>query len=350
MVLPHRDGDLYHRYRPLRFQEIVGHKEVIKSIKTAVLANRPSQAYLLTGSSGTGKTTTARIMALVLNCLNKDESNEPCLSCEPCKAVLSGRCIDIVELNAADNRGIDAIRSLCEKMRLMPLQLKNKVYILDEAHQLTNDAQSSLLKELEEAPKHVYIILCTTHPDKLIPTVRNRCQRFDFKPLKRKEVFDLLSQVSTYETFDFSEDVFGLIADKSEGSPRAALVLLQQVSQLESSKIEDVSKLVFSEDSGNESVFSLCSLLERRADWGKVSKVYNECRDTGAPTLSMLIAGYFRNKLLKNGLESYGQILELFCEPLPEGKVGENMLVSKLFKAHKTLSAKAQFQKNKYGS
>ena len=192
MVLPHGTGDLYHKYRPRKFGEIAGHKEVVYSVRQAVLNKEPSQAYLLIGESGTGKTTTARIMALSLNCENRSEEGDPCLECRSCKNILSGSCPDMIEVNAADTRGIGDIRNLCQSMINMPMFLKNKVYILDEAHQLTKEAQSSLLKELEEAPKHVFIILCSTEPKKILNTVKNRCQRFVFNSLRRSELLNLV--------------------------------------------------------------------------------------------------------------------------------------------------------------
>lgn len=737
MVLPHGYGDLYHKYRPLRFEEIAGHKEIIKSIRKAILAKQPSQAYLLTGESGTGKTTTARIMALSLNCLQQDNKGEPCLQCASCKAILSGNTADIIEVNAADHRGIGDIRALCQTMMLMPLQLQNKVYILDECfpgetlvmvdynkalpikdvvendnitqilsynlktksieprritckykrkyndkivkiyfsdgtyirsthqhkyyvngrgytpaealiagdklieyagayavsdvcphcdwttnkksgavfdhimkvhrdltshkkytdknieikqitetcktiskikkkfytsevreklkkkqsetqkgrnnsiftymtpaevsakasinpkkfwasltkeerarrikvfinapkykylsnkckkeviswgisgleyvgdgslfitlclsdgskihknpdfvykqddkikkiievmdfeywhtteeaeqivkaykklgydclivdtlrvkkdknvrgeieafvnnhyreiakveienyvyrgpyvydvevennhnffvapskfnkhsksgktfathtsnpvlvsncHQLTNDAQSSLLKELEEAPPHVYIILCSTHPQKILPTVKNRCQKFKFCSLRRTEMFTLIEEVATLEGEDFPHKVYEAVTDAAGGSPRNALVLLQQVVQLGSKSLPDVLRLIDNGDSEEPNVFAICLELNKYSlpAWSNIVKLYNESIHLGAPGIGMMIAGFFRSQLLKaktpEQAATLANILELFIEPLPSGKLGENMLVLSLFKA-----------------
>lgn len=339
MVFPHSAGDLYHKYRPRKFSEVVGHKEIISSVKNSLKATNPSQSYLLIGESGTGKTTTARIMALSLNCEAKAEDGEPCLECKSCNSIMSGRCMDIVEVNAADHRGIDAIRSLCATMPLMPLQVKRKVFILDEAHQLTNDAQSSLLKELEEAPKHVFIILCTTHPTKIIPTVRNRCQKFTFNSLPPKQIMDLLEQVSTFEGFDFDESILKNIAQKSEGSPRNSLVLLQQVSQLEDRSPASVERLLSSESEAEGNALKLCfHLASSSPRWDTLMNIYKEAAHMGPPAIGMILAGFFRNKLIgaKNAEEAkvFSNLLSMFVTVFPEGKLGENNLVLNLYKAY----------------
>ncbi len=337
MVLPHGSGDLYHKYRPRKFGEVAGHKEVIKSIRKAITARQPSQAYLLTGDSGTGKTSTARIMSLALNCTERDEEGEPCLGCTSCKTILSGNCTDIVEVNAADHRGIGDIRLLCQRMPLMPMQVRNKVFILDEAHQLTNDAQSSLLKELEEAPGHVYIILCSTHPKKILPTVKNRCQKFRFNLLNRTEMLALVEEVATLEGEDFSRKVYEAVTDAAGGSPRNALVLLQQVVQLGSKSLSEILKLLDDEEQEDPSVIALCFALNRPTLWEKVVGLYNDVKHMGPPAIGMIIAGFFRNQLLKAKEHARQQhcaaVLELFVVPLPEGKLGENQLVLNLHKA-----------------
>ena len=339
MVLPHGYGDFYHKYRPLRFEEMAGHKQIISSIRKAVLAKYPSQAYLLTGESGTGKTSTARIMALSLNCIKGSKEGEPCLECSACKLILSGKATDIIEVNAADHRGIGDIRTLCHTMGLMPYPLKNKVYILDEAHQLTNDAQSSLLKELEEAPKHVYIILCSTHPQKILPTVKNRCQKFKFGSLRRAEMLSLVEEVATLEGEDLPNRVYEAITDASGGSPRQALVLLQQVVQLGSTSLPDILGLIDNGEGEEPNVFKICFELNKQGNpsWTTIVKLYKEAIHLGAPGIGMMVAGFFRGQLLKAKTPvqaaNTAKILELFITPFPPGKLGENILVLHLFTA-----------------
>jgi len=342
MVLPHGYGDLYHKYRPLRFEEIAGHKEVVKSIRRAITAEQPSQAYLLLGESGTGKTTTARIMALSLNCEDPAKGGEPCLQCKSCKAVLSGKAVDITEVNAADHRGIGDIRQLCQGMSHMPMQLKNKVYILDEAHQLTSDAQSSLLKELEEAPKHVFIILCSTHPKKLLPTVKNRCQKFKFSSLRRAAMLKLIEEVATLEGEDYPPKVYQAVTDAAGGSPRGALVLLQQVIQLGSKDLSAVLRLLEDEEHEDPSAIALCIALSRgNPRWTNLVELYKEAVHLGPPAVGMIMAGFFRNKLLKASSQAQAsklhEVLGLFTVPFPDGKLGQNQLVFNLYKAYEAL-------------
>ena len=338
MVVPYGSGDLYHKYRPRKFGEISGHKEVIKSIRKAVTATSPSRAFLLIGETGTGKTTTARIMALALNCESPGKGGEPCSACDSCKAILSGSCSDLIEVNAADHRGIGDIRQLCQTMPYMPIQVKNKIYILDEAHQLTNDAQSSLLKELEEAPGHVFIILCSTHPKKILPTVKNRCQRFKFGSLRRKEMVMLLEEITTFEGEDFSPQVYNAIADAAGGSPRNAIVLLQQTIQLGSKDLSAILRLLGSEDQGDPNTFAICLGLNKGEQWGKLVQHYNDAKHVGPSGMGMMIAGYFRNQLLKSAnkdrADLCASVLELFSNPFPEGKLGENHFVLNLYKAY----------------
>lgn len=334
MVLPHGKGDLAHKYRPLQFKEVVGHTAEMKSIRTAITAENPSQAFLLIGGSGTGKTTTARVIALSLNCESPLKDGDPCLECPSCKMILEGGCSDIMEMNAADTRGIDAARDLRSSMSLMPMYIKNKVYIIDEAQGLTKEAQETLLKVLEEAPSHVYIILCTTDPQQLKRTVKSRCQEFKFKPLKASEIKHLLVDVATFETYEVQDEVFDMIVDKAEGSPRNALMYLQQAAQIGFENDQDIKSFLATEKGIDGEVIKICFELGGSGNWEKIVKIYNECKSVGPQGIGMMIAGYFRNQLLKGkNPRKNAAILDLFVDPMPEGKVGENKLVLHLFKA-----------------
>lgn len=339
MVFPHGEGDLYHKYRPQKFSQIVGHKEQIKSIKKAITSDHPSQSFMLVGSSGTGKTTTARIIALSLNC-EKPIGDDPCLDCKCCKSILSGSCPDVIEINAADARGIEAARDLRTSMSYQPMTVSNKVYILDEAQGLTPDAQSTLLKVLEEAPKNVFIIICTTNPEKIKPTVRNRCQKFKFGPLPRKEINFLLESVAAYEGFEAGQRTYDLIIDNCEGLPRNALVLLQQVSQIGFSNAKEIDKFLLGEDS-EKGVFDFCvALLERQnVKWSEIKKIYSDISHLGAEAIWMTIAGYSRNALIKTTRKKpantkHVKALELFSEPIPSIKP-ENKLVYNIHRVWK---------------
>lgn len=336
MVLPYGEGDIYHKYRPRKFSEVAGHKDIIKSLKNALISEHPSQSYLLTGASGTGKTTSARIMALSLNCEDRSEDGEPCLKCGPCNIISSRKCMDIIEKNAAEHRGIDAVREISKSMSLMPMQVKNKVYILDEFHQMTKEAQTSLLKVLEEAPRNVFIILCTTHPNKILPTVKNRCQQFTFKSLRKAQIVGLLEEVTAYEGRILGKDIISAIAEAAQGSPRKSLVTLQQIFQLDEVSGEAISNIVNTETE-DPGIMKLCFAIGSKS-WPEVMSIYKDVKTSGAPAIGMIMAGYLRNQLIgakdKNRARTLASKLELFIVPFAESKLGENQLVFSLYKCH----------------
>jgi DNA polymerase-3 subunit gamma/tau len=336
MVLPYGEGDIYHKYRPRKFSEVAGHEDIIKSLKNALISEHPSQSFLLTGASGTGKTTSARIMALSLNCADRSEDGEPCLKCKPCTIISSQRCMDIIEKNAAEHRGIDAVREISKSMSLMPMQVKNKVYILDEFHQMTKEAQTSLLKVLEEAPRNVFIILCTTHPEKILPTVKNRCQQFTFKSLRKSQIANLIEEVTAYEGRVIAKEIVSAIAESAEGSPRKALVTLQQVFQLDEVTPLSISNIVNTETE-DPGIMKLCFAVGNKT-WPEVMSVYKEVKTSGAPAIGMIMAGFIRNQLIgctdKLKAKSLSSKLDLFLVPFAESKLGENQLVNSLYKCH----------------
>ena len=171
---------LYRKFRPTKFSEIVGQEHIKKTLKNQLISDRVGHAYLFNGGRGTGKTTTAKILARAVNCLNPQDG-EPCNECEICKAALAGSLTDIVEMDAASNNSVDDIRSIRDEVNFLPTLAKYRVYIIDEVHMLSPGAFNALLKTLEEPPEHVKFILATTEPQKLPATILSRCQRFDFK-------------------------------------------------------------------------------------------------------------------------------------------------------------------------
>jgi len=336
MVLPHSTGDLYHKYRPRKFGEIAGHIEIVTSMRKAMLDKDRAQVYLLAGSTGTGKTSMARIMSMSVNCDNVSENADPCLVCESCKAVLTGNCVDIMELNAADTRGINDIRSLIRNMPMLPMMLDYKVIILDEAHQLTKEAQTSLLKVLEDAPKHIIIILCSTHAKSILPAVRNRCQRHTFGTLSKTEMISLLEEVATMEGNDFPPSVYSAIVDATGGSPRAALVSLQKVLQLGSKDLREIRKILGDEDESDVNIIKVGLALNGPKNWSKVVDAYKEVSHVGATAIGMVLAGFYRNQLLraKSNSSTIAKKLDFFKVPFNEGKLGDNQLVHALYMAH----------------
>ena len=219
---------LYQKYRPKTFSQVVGQENIIKTLKNEIISNSISHAYLFCGPKGTGKTSVARLLAKAINCENRHGA-EPCNQCPSCLAINEGRAVDLVEIDAASNRGIDNVRDLKDGIKFAPTKLKYKVFIIDESHQLSKDAANALLKVLEEPPAHTIFILATTDPQKMIPTIVSRCQRFDFRKLTVPEITSRLKLISKKEKIKISDSALQLIAVNSDGALRDAENLLEQV-------------------------------------------------------------------------------------------------------------------------
>jgi len=230
---------LYRKYRPKKFSELVGQDHVKRVLMRALEENRVSHAYIFAGPRGTGKTTTARILAKALNCDNRKDA-EPCGKCYSCKAIDEGTFMDVVELDAASNRGIDEIRRIRDAASFRPIEGKYKVYIIDEVHMLTKEAFNALLKTLEEPPEHVVFILATTNLEKVPPTIVSRCQVLEFRNLPDKLVKERLKQICEKEGIKASDEALSFIARRALGGMRDALTMLEQVWKFSEKKEIDV--------------------------------------------------------------------------------------------------------------
>lgn len=218
---------LYREWRPKTFAEVVGQKHVTITLKNQVKEDRIAHAYLLCGTRGTGKTSTAKIFSKAVNCLNS-QNGEPCNECEMCKKINSGLAIDVTELDAASHNGVEDIRNIIDDVQYPPHEAKFKVYIIDEVHMLSMGAVNAFLKTLEEPPKNVMFILATTDPQRLPITILSRCQRFDFKRIKKDDIFQLLRDIVTKQGVFADDESLNLIARISDGAMRDALSILDQ--------------------------------------------------------------------------------------------------------------------------
>ncbi|MFX4262909.1 DNA polymerase III subunit gamma/tau [Pelotomaculum propionicicum] len=218
---------LYRKWRPQTFGEIIGQEHITRTLKNAVESGRTGHAYLFCGTRGTGKTTTAKVLAKALNCTER-VGPEPCNRCEVCKNITDGLSVDVIEIDAASNRGIDEIRDLREKIKFAPAVAKYRVYIIDEVHMLTNEAFNALLKTLEEPPRHAVLILATTEPHKVPLTILSRCQRFDFRRIEPADIIKRLSEVAAGANLEVEAEALRLIARAAEGGLRDALSILDQ--------------------------------------------------------------------------------------------------------------------------
>lgn len=228
---PATTHSLYRKYRPGSFadDDLVGQEHVVNTLRNAIALDRIAHAYLFCGPRGTGKTTTARLLAKAVNCLDPAPGHRPCNECAACVAINANATTDVIEIDAASNRGIDDIRDLRERVKYAPTQLRSKFYIIDEAHQITGAAANAFLKTLEEPPAHTRFVLATTDPEELLPTIVSRCQRFDFRRINLEAMLSRLRTVADREGISIDDDALPVIARQATGSLRDALGMLDQV-------------------------------------------------------------------------------------------------------------------------
>lgn len=299
---------LYRKYRSKTFDTVVGQKHVTEILKHQVKNNEISHAYLFSGTRGTGKTSVAKILSRAVNCLNPQDGN-PCNECNICKEILKDRIMDVVEMDAASNNGVDDIRELKEKVVYPPGMCKYKVYIIDEVHMLSRGAFNALLKILEEPPSHLIFILATTEPEKIPQTVLSRCQRFNFKRLSVEEIKDNLRYISIQEGKTVEEEVFTLIANNSDGAMRDALSLLDQCFSYDEEITYDRATEILG-FTDTEYIFKLCNeIIEKNHI--EALKVIDEVFNHGKDLNQFIkdLAFHFRNLLISSEVDNTGNLI-----------------------------------------
>jgi DNA polymerase-3 subunit gamma/tau len=302
---------LARKYRPRQFDDVVAQEHVTRTLKNAVGSGRLSSGYLFTGPRGTGKTTTARILAKALNCVN-GPTPTPCDNCPACQEITAGSSLDVLEIDAASNTGVDDIRTLRENVRYMPTSGKKRIYIIDEVHRLSGSAFDALLKTLEEPPEHVVFILATTEPFKVPETIRSRTQRYDFRRVNAPALSAHLRHIAGMEKIEIDDEALFILARKADGSIRDSLSLLDQLSAFSSEKI--TAKLV-TEALGlvdREFYYRYVEIVAAKNSAGALDMV-KELIDSGIEIGEFTegLVEYFRNLLILQQASKPEQILEL---------------------------------------
>ncbi len=321
------------KYRPMTFEEMIGQKPVVQTLKNAVQNNRVSQAYIFSGMRGVGKTTAARILAKALNCQD-GPTPTPCNKCEFCTGINEDRSVDVLEIDGASNRGIDEVRSLREGVKYKPLHSRYKVIIIDEVHMLTREAFNALLKTLEEPPSHTVFIFATTEFHKVPATIISRCQHFEFKKISQKELINHLLDIAKKENITLSPFGLNLIAEAADGSLRDVLSLLDQAVAFSGDVINDEDlKEILGTISHNVLIQFSTAILEENSD--KVFALVEEIIENGFDLRFFYkeLIQHFRNLLLVRTVEDSQDLLPFAKEDMENlKKVAEKSSVEELLR------------------
>ncbi len=275
---------LYRKYRPQTFDDVSGQLAVTQTLKTQLLSGRMSHAYLFTGSRGTGKTSCAKILAKAVNCLNPDNGN-PCNVCEACRAIDSGSCMDVLEIDAASNNGVDNVRDLRDDAIYTPSQVKKRVYIIDEVHMLSISAFNALLKIIEEPPEHLLFILATTELHKVPATILSRCQRFSFRRISQEDIAARLQYVAYQENIDLDDGAARVIARLADGGMRDGLSLLDQCASATTGELTAEQVYACLGIAGEQKCGELLGYIaahDSRSALALFNRLYTEGKDLGA--------------------------------------------------------------------
>jgi len=342
MVLKRKEGDLCSSYRPQTFSEVVGQKSIVKSLKTSIVSKNGSQCFLFHGESGTGKTTLARIIAMAVNCKDLRYNGDPCCECSNCVNISNDANPDVKEINAADTGGKDQIRAIQQDLKSRPMFGKAKVYILDEAHQMSSHAQEALLKGTEDMSDGIFIILCSTDPKKIKKTLRNRCEDYRFSTLSKNEMNELIETVSLFEGATLSTNVLNTIIFEAGGKARNALKILQKVLNIRDESESAIIELISGIDEADKNIMELCRLLipGKKVEWSDIVNTYKKV-NMEANTISVIISSYYttylkRAKTAGSSQDKVCLALEVFNKPIESIKP-DNALIAMLYRVYKII-------------
>jgi DNA polymerase-3 subunit gamma/tau len=299
---------LYRKYRPRSFAEVIGQRHVTQTLANAVAAGKIAHAYLFTGPRGTGKTSTARVLAMALNC-ERGTSPDPCGECEACRRIIAGSALDVIEIDAASNRSVEDMRELVDRVALVPAEGRVKVYIVDEVHMLTPESFNTFLKTLEEPPPHVVFVLATTEAHRVLPTIMSRCQRFDFRRIGLQDIEALIREVAERESVTIDGRAVTMLAHAADGAVRDALTLFEQAISYAEGAItaEVVSEILGGIDFGLMAEFTdVFTRRDAAAALVLIARVVAEGKDLRQLLVGLI--GHYRNLLVlsvdKRGMEA----------------------------------------------
>ena len=327
------------KYRPLNFDELIGQDVISLTLKQALITNKIAPAYLFCGPRGTGKTSSARIFAKSLNCQKYSKPSKlPCNKCELCKSINIGVALDIIEIDAASNTGVENIREIIERANFAPTQARWKVYVIDECHMLSTAASNALLKTIEEPPERVVFILATTNPERVLTTIQSRCQKFNFKRINSEHIYNHLLEISNKESINFEDEGLRLIAKRSNGGMRDAQRLLDQLSLIPNGITKRNAEELLGEVSENDLLNLIDSLINNVPD--ALIKSCSNLYDSGNEPIAILegLLNITRDLLLKTVDDNYSDLFYTSKEFQPEiERISKLINKSKIIEWHRYL-------------